>query len=218
MDKRLKQNISIVIADDHPLLLKGLFEELSENNYNIVGQANNGVQVLELIVKQCPDLALLDIDMPMLNAFEIIGIVKEKQIDTKFILLSFHKEKDYVTQAKALNINGYLLKEDSFMTIEKCILSVVNGGSFFSPSLDENSLLNADNDLRLLSRLTGSEKKILKLISDNFSSNDIANHLNVSLRTIDKHRSNIINKLELKKTTNSLTNWALIHKNILTLT
>ncbi|HET8804440.1 MAG TPA: response regulator transcription factor [Aequorivita sp.] len=210
-----KRNISIVIADDHPMILKGLNDELVAYNYNVVGQAENGKQALELILTKKPTLALLDIDMPMLTGFEVIKMAKEKMIDTKFIVLSFHKESDYISQAKALQINGYLLKEDSFTEIEECIQCVLNNGVYFSRAFEPASLKSVSEDLKRIKHLTSSEKTILKLVSQQMSSILIAETLFISTRTVEKHRSNIITKLELENTTNALTNWAYIHRNII---
>ncbi len=210
-----KEDISIVVADDHPMLLKGLYDELNANGYRIIGQATNGIQALELILEQRPSLAFLDIDMPTLNGFEVIKMAREKGSKTKFIILSFHKEAFYIVQAKTLQINGYLLKEDSFFEIERCIDSVLKDEIYFSKSIDTHPLEKANNELRRLSYLTLSETKILKLIAQEISSKEIAESLSLSKRTIEKHRSNIIEKLGLKKTNNSLTNWALVNKNII---
>ncbi|CAL2077601.1 response regulator transcription factor [Tenacibaculum sp. 190524A02b] len=210
-----KKDVSIVIADDHPILLKGLHDQFTSNGYNVIGQAANGMQALELILTLSPTIALLDIDMPLLNGFEVIKTAIDKKISTKFIILSFHKETEYIAQAKTLNINGYLLKEDSFMEIENCILSVWEGNSYFSKSFNNSSLLYADNELRKLQYLTPSETTILKLIAQQTSTTDIANSLSVSKRTIEKHRSNIISKLELDRETNTLTKWTLNNKSII---
>lgn len=210
-----KKDISIVIADDHPILLKGLYDQLTSNGYNVIGKASNGMQALELILTTSPTIALLDIDMPLLNGFEVIKTATDKKISTKFIILSFHKETEYITQAKTLNINGYLLKEDSFMEIENCILSVWEGNSYFSKSFTNSSLLHADNELKKLQFLTPSETTILKLIAQQVSTTDIAHSLSVSKRTIEKHRSNIISKLELDRETNTLTKWTINNKSII---
>jgi DNA-binding NarL/FixJ family response regulator len=210
-----KKDISIVIADDHPMILKGLNEELTTNNYNVVGQAINGMEALELIMANSPNIALLDIDMPLLTGFEVIKKAKEKQVDTKFIVLSFHKENDYISQAKALQINGYLLKEDSFSEIEKCIERVLNNEIYFSRAFNADSLQSVSEDLKRIKHLTSSEKTILKLVSEQMSSQDIAETLFISIRTVEKHRSNIITKLELENTTNALTNWAYFHRNVI---
>ena len=209
-----KKDMTIVVADDHPMLLKGLYEELTMHDYNVVGQANNGLQALELILKEKPMLALLDIDMPYLTGLEVIKTAKEKNVDTKFIILSFHKETDYVAQAKQLQIQGYLLKEDSFFEIERCIEAVLSGGSYFSTSFEEITLKGAKNELQRLQLLTPSERTILKLIAQQTNTNTIADTLCVSVRTIEKHRSNIIFKLGLENSPNTLTNWSLVNKNI----
>ncbi|WP_422107571.1 response regulator [Winogradskyella sp.] len=207
-----KKNISIVIADDHPMLLRGLFEQLVENGYSVVGQADNGMKALELILTLKPALVLLDIEMPLLNAFEVFKMAKDKLTETKFVLLSYHKEKEYVLQAKSLKINAYLLKDDSFFTIEQCIHAVMNNEEFFSPYFKDSLLRNTNDKLRQFSQLTGSEITILKRIAQNKSSKTIAEELGVSIRTIDSHRTNIIKKIGLSKETNTLTNWALLNK------
>ncbi|GGI56416.1 response regulator [Winogradskyella haliclonae] len=207
-----KEDITIITADDHPMLLKGLNDELEKNGYSIIGQANNGIQALELILKLHPTLALLDIDMPMLNGFEVIKLAREKGSKTKFIILSFHKESYYLVQAKTFQINGYLLKEDSFFEIEHCINEVVSGNVYFSKSIDSQPIIEATEELKRLSLLTLSEIKILKLIAQEISNQEIANTLSLSIRTIEKHRSNIIEKLGLKKGNNALTNWSLVNR------
>ncbi|MBT8318104.1 MAG: response regulator transcription factor [Lutibacter sp.] len=209
----LKKNISIIIADDHPMLLKGLFEELAENGYEVVGKAENGLIALELILKLKPTIAILDIDMPLLSGFEVVKMAKEKKVSTKFIIQTFHKEASYIAQAKSFQIKGYLLKEDSFFEIEKCILAVANNREYFSSSIQHISTENEFNELHKLYLLSSSEIVILKHISKQISTKEIAELLNVSVRTIEKHRSNIIGKLDLQTKTSSLSNWAFMHKN-----
>ncbi len=211
-----RRNISIVIADDHPMILKGLNDELTTNGYNVVGQAANGMQALEMILTYNPTIALLDIDMPILTGFEVIKMAKEKQVGTKFVVLSFHKENEYISQAKALQINGYLLKEDSFCEIESCIKNVLDDQICFSKSFEPASLQTVSEELKKIKHLTASEKTILKLVAQQMSSNEIAEALFISTRTVEKHRSNIITKLDIENTTtNSLTNWAYHHKNVI---
>ena len=211
-----KSKISVVIADDHPMILKGLHDELQANNYTVLGQAANGMQALELILTHNPTIALLDIDMPLLTGFEVIKMSKQKGVDTKFIILSFHKDNEYISQAKALQINGYLLKEDSFSEIEDCIQCVLNGDVCFSRSFAPSSLASVSEELKKIKHLTSSEKTILKLVAEQMSSSEIAEQLFISIRTVEKHRSNIIMKLEIENTTtNALTNWAYLHKNVI---
>jgi len=209
----VNKEFTIIIADDHPMLLKGMFEELTNNNYNVIGQATNGMQALELLLTHNPTIAFLDIDMPLLNGFEVIKTAKEKGITTKFIVLSFHRGTEYITQAKALQINGYLLKEDSFFDIERSMEAVLNDREYFSRSFNESALMEASEEIKKLQFLTPSERTILKLIAQQTNNIDIAETLSISVRTVEKHRSNIIKKLDLDKETNTLTSWALVNKN-----
>lgn len=210
-----KKEITIVIADDHPMILKGLYKEFTENGYNVIGQASNGKQALDLIKSKKPHIAFLDIDMPLLTGFEVIKMVKKENINTKFILLSFHKEKNYVIQAKALQINGYLLKEDSFFEIERCMEKVLNGEVCFSKTFEASSLKSVSKEMEKIQALTSSEKTIIKLIAKQMSTNEIAETLFISSRTVEKHRSNIIAKLELENGTNVLTNWSSLNKKLI---
>ena len=136
------------------------------------------------------------------------------QSNTVFIL-SFHKESKFISQAKALQLDGYLLKEDSFEEIERCMEAVLNGDNYFSRSFDNTSLKLASNELDKLKHLTSSEKKILKQIAHQKTSNEIAKDLFISPRTVEKHRSNIINKLDLSTSTNTLITWALVYKDLI---
>lgn len=207
-----KEKVSIVIADDHPMILKGLYEELRANNYNVLAQATNGAKALEMILLHKPTLALLDIDMPEISGFEVIKMAIESGVKTKFIVLSFHKETEFIAQAKALNIKGYLLKEDTFADVEKCIESVLKGVECYSHSFEKDALKNVSGELQRLKDLTPSETVILKLVAQQTTTNDIADTLFVSVRTIEKHRSNIIGKLMIEGGTNALTNWSLVNK------
>lgn len=208
----IDKDFTIVIADDHPMLLSGLNEELTRNGYNVIGQANNGAKALDLILKLQPDIALLDIDMPLMTGLEVIKSAKEKNSETKFVILSFHREPEYVVQAKALQIDGYLLKEDSFVEIDSCMETVLSGREYFSNSFDTASLDSASEEMTKLKTLTPSEVTILKLIASQKNTVEIAEELFVSTRTVEKHRSNIIDKLLLEKGTNTLTNWALLNR------
>ncbi|RMB58053.1 DNA-binding response regulator [Dokdonia sinensis] len=204
--------VSILIADDHPLLLQGLERELINSGYIVVAVARDGTQALNALRLHRPHVSLLDIDMPGMTGFEVVAQAVKEGIGTKHIVLSFHKEIDYVSQAKILNIKGYLLKEDSFSEIEKCIQAVLEGNTYFSPSFDKEVLSDATGEFKKLQLLTPSERTIIKLIAQEKSNLQIAEELFVSVRTVEKHRSNIILKMELKGNTNTLTNWALTNK------
>ena len=204
------KNSSIITADDHPLLLKGLNDFLLEKNYNIVASGNNGREAYNLITKLNPDIAILDIQMPFMSGLEIAKKCKTNGIDTKIVLITLHKEKELYKKAQELNIFGYVLKEFAIEEIENCLNKVSNGEPYFSPKIKD--MLQPDNEEDdVLNVLTPSEKKILKLIARDKTNKEIASLLFISYRTVEKHRSNIITKLNLEPKTNSLLSWAKEH-------
>ena len=206
---------TIIIADDHPLLLKGLQDFITEKGYNIVGSATNGQQAYNLIVRHRPNIAVLDIEMPGLTGLEIAQQCLKNQLETKIILITLHKEKNLYLQAKELNVFGYVLKEFAIEEIEACLKQVVNGQPYFTPKITETLKTPSEGTQQLLQELSPSEKKILRLIAHDKTTPEIADMLFISARTVDKHRSNIIAKLNLNAKTNSLLIWAKDHKHLL---
>ncbi|MFT5436495.1 MAG: DNA-binding NarL/FixJ family response regulator [Ulvibacter sp.] len=198
---------SIITADDHPLLLKGLNDFLLEKKYNLIGSGNNGKEAYKLITEKKPDIAILDIQMPFMSGLEIAKSSKTNGLDTKIVLITLHKERELYQKAQDLNIFGYILKEFALEEIENCIDTVSQGNHYFSPKIVEVLADESPRD-RSLRQLTPSEKKILKLIAEDKTNREIASLLFISYRTVEKHRSNIITKLKLKPKTNSLLIWA----------
>ncbi len=201
---------SIIIADDHPLLLKGLSDFLIEKGYNLLGSGKDGREAYNLITKKMPDIAILDIQMPYMSGLEIAQQCKAQDLTTKIVLITLHKEKDLYQKAQELNIFGYILKEFALEEIENCIKTVTDGMPFFSEKIKELIGVVFVDDGEL-STLTPSEKKILKLIAQDKTNKEIASHLFISYRTVEKHRSNIITKLNIEPKTNSLLIWAKEH-------
>jgi len=198
---------SIIIADDHPLLLKGLHDFLIEKNFNIINSATNGLEAYNLIIRHNPDIAILDIQMPKMSGLEIAKKCKNKGIKAKIIILTLHKDPSLFIKAKELNIFGYVLKDFAIEEIENCIASVIKNVPYFSKSI-MNLLDNKTITNNSLKNLTPSEIKILSLIANDKTNKEIANQLFISPRTVEKHRSNIINKLKLEQKTHSLLIWA----------
>ncbi|GHC42765.1 response regulator [Ulvibacter litoralis] len=201
---------SIITADDHPLLLKGLNDFLLEKKYNVIGSGNNGREAYNLITKMDPDIAILDIQMPYMSGLEIAKNCKTNGLNTKIVLITLHKERDLYQKAQDLNIFGYILKEFALEEIENCINTVSSGEHYYSPKIMELLADDIPED-SALTDLTPSEKKILKLIAKDKTNKEIASLLFISYRTVEKHRSNIINKLKLEPKTNSLLIWAKEH-------
>lgn len=204
---------TVIIADDHPLLLKGLKDFLIENEINVVATAQNGKDALKKILELQPQLAILDLEMPYLTGLEIAGECKKQKIPTKIILLTLHKELYLYNQAKELNLSGYILKEFALGELSNAIDSVLKGDNFFSEKIFENK--ENDNLISDQNQLTPSEKKILRLIAEGLSTKNIAEKLFIAERTVDKHRSNMISKLNLEKKHNSLLLWAQKNRDII---
>ena len=202
---------TIIIADEHPLVLKGLKDYLTEKNNNLLATAKNGKIALSLIKAHSPDIAILDIKMPFLTGLEIAEKCKEAKIKTKIVLITLEKEESIYLKAKKLGVYGYVLKEFALEEIENCISSVVKDKPYFSPELI--SYIEIDNTSSLLDNLTNTELKILKIIAKNKTAKEIAEELHCSPRTVEKHKSHIIRKLNIDRSPNSLLIWAKENQN-----
>ncbi len=128
-------NPTIIIADDHPLVLKGLHDFLIEKEFNVLASAKNGKEALTLIKAHNPDIAILDIKMPFYTGLEIAEKCKKDKLTTKIVLITFEKDEKTYYDAKALGIYGYVLKEFALVEIENCISSVLKDNPYFSPEL-----------------------------------------------------------------------------------
>ncbi|KYG74991.1 LuxR family two component transcriptional regulator [Roseivirga ehrenbergii] len=207
--------ITLVLADDHPLLLQGLESTLISKGFDVLGTASDGSAALKLITEFNPDIAILDIEMPLMDGLTVAKYCMGKGYETRFIILSYHKEIEFIARAKSLNVSGYLLKEDALEEIEACIREVANGGQYFSNAFQLKDVKFAQSSLEKVEALTPSERKILKLIAAGQSTREIADKLFISERTVEKHRSNVIQKLDLEGKPNGLTTWVLQNKHLL---
>ncbi len=209
-------NNSIIIADDHPLMLRGLNDFLNSKGYNIIGSASDGQEAYNLIVKLKPDIAILDIRMPYKTGLEVAEECLKNNLETKIILITFDKGEELYDKAKDLNVFGYILKEFAIEEIETCIENVKEGHPYFSDEiatyLTESIPHARPDEIKLL---TKSELKILKYIAANKTSQDIAGILKISFRTVTTHRSNIVHKLKLENRPSSLYLWASKNKDLL---
>lgn len=208
-------NTTIVIADDHPLMLRGLTDFLTSKGFNIIGSAEDGNAAYNLIVKLQPKIAILDIRMPYKTGLEIAETCKKNQLATKIILITFDKEEEVYDQAIEAGVYGYILKEFAVEEIETCIAHVLEDKPYFSEEIASYLNHNNASKPKNLELLTKSELKIVRLISENKTSNMIAEELSISVRTVDKHRSNIVSKLNLDKKPTSLAIWATVNKAVL---
>lgn len=201
-----KMDPSIIIADDHPLVLKGLHDFLTEKNYNVLASAKNGKEAYTLIKAHIPDIAILDIQMPFFTGLEIAEKCTANGLPTKIVLITFEKDEIIYNKAKALGVYGYILKEFALEEIENCISSIIKDKAYFSPELV--AFIELQEQPEYFNTLTEHEKNIVKLISQNKTGAEIADIFSISTRTVEKHKSNIIKKLKLESKQNSLLIWA----------
>ena len=201
----MKSTLKLLIADDHPFLLKGLTDSLQSIGYKNVSTVTNGAQALDAIMKESPEIAILDIEMPFLDGFEVISKAKELGTLTKFIILTSYKEKAFIIQAQKFSIQGYLLKDEDLKVIDNCIQEVQKGNQCYSQVFNKILDLEISPQLEKIKFLSPSERTIIRYIAQEKSSKEIADMLSISYRTVQKHRTNIIQKLDLAKGNDSLT-------------
>jgi DNA-binding NarL/FixJ family response regulator len=203
--------MKILIADDHPFTLQGTKSFVESYGYKIADTCSNGVSALNLITLHLPDIAILDIKMPGLDGLDVAKKVQENKLKTKVILLTMHKEMTIYKKANDYGVYGYILKEYAQTELESCLLEVIKGNKYSSPFLQDDLISDSDNTTDELSKLTLSERKIVELIIQQKTSKQIAELLFLSEKTVEGHRSNIIEKLGLPKEKNTLLKWALQH-------
>ena len=208
-------NTTIVIADDHPLMLRGLSDFLKSKGYNILGSAEDGQTAYNLIVKLKPEIAILDIRMPYKTGLEIAEECAKNNLETKIILITFDKEEDLYDKALELGIYGYILKEFAIEEIEACLDNIKKGLPYFSEEISNYLKPTVASSSIIIDQLTKTEKKIVKLISEDLTSQEISDTLFIAVSTVNRHRHNIIDKLGLDKKPTSLIIWAKINKNLL---
>jgi two-component system response regulator NreC len=211
----------IVIAEDHTILragLRALFS--SRKDIEVVGEAGDGREAVRIVDKLVPDLLLIDLSMPKLNGIEAIREIKNRHPRIKIIVLTVHKNEEYIMASLEAGATGYILKDASQNELILALEYVMDGKTFLSPSIsgkvvDAYLMNKKTNKTSLLDNLTSRELEVLKLIAEGHKNKDIADHLCISLKTVEKHRSNLMAKLD-RHNTAALTAYA-IEKGIVTL-
>ncbi|MDF2437790.1 MAG: DNA-binding response regulator [Bacteroidota bacterium] len=204
-----------IVADDHPIFRKGLVEILSEmKDLEILAEVSNGIDAYQSIIAKRPDVAILDIEMPGLSGLDVCNKVLSEKSETKFIVLTMHRDKNFFNDAMKIGVLGYILKDNAITDMLLCVESVLKGNKYVTPEIEEFlTLTEKENDFPQLEKLTATEKIILKLIAESKTSPEIAALLFVSPNTIDNHRSNIVKKLGLEGK-NSLLKFAITSKGL----
>ena len=208
----------IIIADDHPIFRRGLKQVIEDDaNLKVIGEAENGVEALKMIEKLVPDVAIIDGHMPEMGGLELAKTVKANSLPVTLIFLTMYKDESMFNAAMETGVKGYVLKDNAVADIVACIKSVKNGQPFIAPALTQ-FLLNRSNfadstnqENSILKSLTKTERRILRFIAEEKTSKEIGEILFIHPRTVDNHRTNICQKLDIHGS-NALLRFALTHK------
>jgi DNA-binding NarL/FixJ family response regulator len=188
----------IVLADDHVMFRQGIKQIVREiEGLEVIGEADDGLELLQLLQKLRPDLIILDISMPNLRGLEAAREIKRLYPKSKVLLLTMHKRKEFVRQGLAHGVDGFLLKEDADIELLRAIRTIEQGEKYFSPLLSA-TLADLALEKEKPSLLSIREKEVLKLLAEGKNNREIAELLHISMYTVRRHRSNIMKKLGIK--------------------
>ncbi|HSW49545.1 MAG TPA: response regulator transcription factor [Bryobacteraceae bacterium] len=208
---------TVLIVEDHRLLRDGLKAMLSaEKDYDVIGEAKDGQDAIRQITGSRPDLVLLDINMPKVDGFSVLRAIKKDSPGTRVLMLTVHESDQYVHEAFRAGADGYCLKDSSREEMLLAMRSALAGKMFISPSVAKSVMGGYLSGHTAISKksawesLTPREKEVLKLIAESFQNKEIAQILGISVKTVEKHRGNLIEKLDLHSST-ALTAFAYEH-------
>ncbi len=200
------KRIRILLADDHGVVRKGLRLQLQDDQFEIVGEAADGREAVLLAEAENPDVIIMDIAMPGLTGIEATAQIVKRNPKTGVVIFSMHADDTYLSRALAAGAKGYLLKDGEDMDLPRAVVAAAEGKPFFSPTIA--AILVGDYMRQLQQRglsdsydlLTEREKETLHLLAEGKSNKEVAKILDLSLYTVETHRSNIMEKLDLHTT------------------
>jgi two-component system response regulator NreC len=197
-------NVRIVLADDHTILREGLRALLSADpDFEIIGEAGDGREAVRCVEKLGPDLLLMDLSMPRMSGMEAISEIKRRYPETKIIALTVHKTEEYLLSTLQAGVDGYVLKDATHEELVMAIHNVMAGKRYLSPGISQKVIegyLDGKEDSLAASswqKLSQREREVLKLIAEGYKNKEIAEDLCISLKTVEKHRANLMKKLDL---------------------
>lgn len=198
--------ITVLLAEDHTIVRKGLRTLLSHvENIEIIGEAENGREAVKLVSRFRPDVVVMDISMPMLNGLEATIQIKKTHPRTKVLILTMHTNEEYIFEIIKAGASGYIVKKAAPEELIMAIQSVTKGDKFFSPSISAIIVEKLMEKKEMVGReaphhsLTPREREVLQLIAEGHTSRRISEILSISMKTVDVHRSHIMQKLDLHK-------------------
>lgn len=211
MDKAVK----LVIADDHELIRKGLRQVTESSGYRVF-EAEDGKEALDLIIREKPEIAVLDIEMPEMTGFEVANTLYRQGISISIVFLTMYKDEVLFNKAMDIGVKGYVLKDNTVEEIQRCLKKVLKGNYYLSPEISDflvnrnNTLMSGSSDSKGKHLLTDAERNILRQVAEMKTSQEIADSLSVSIKTVQNHRNNICKKLGLSGT-HALLKYAVEH-------
>ena len=194
----------IVIAEDYTILREGLRALISSNpEYEVVGEAGDGHEAFQRVEKLKPHLVLMDLSMPRMNGMDAIREIRKRVPETKILVLTVHKTEEYILATLKAGANGYVLKDATHDELMMAVGNVLSGKRYISPGISEKVIEGyLDGRKTIKSRtswdtVTHREREILKLIAEGYRNKEIAEYLCISVKTVEKHRANLMEKLDL---------------------
>lgn len=211
----MEEKKRIVIVEDHTVIRQGLKALLnSSNDIEVVGEAGDGLNAIRRIMEVNPDLALLDLSMPKMGGISVIKEINKRCSETGILVLTMHKDEEYVLEAFQSGAKGYCLKSSSRDELFVAIRAVLSGKTYVSPEISDRVLegyLETKKKVKETSSwdtLTQREREVLKIVGEGYRNKEIADYLCISVKTVEKHRANIMQKLDLH-TASGLTAYAI---------
>ena len=200
----MENKLGIVLADDHTILREGLRALLTaDSNFEIIGEARDGREAVRCVEKLGPDLILMDLSMPRMSGMDAIREIKKRYPETKIIALTVHKTEEYLLTTLKAGADGYVLKDATHDELIMAIKNVMGGKTYLSPGVSEKViegyLEGKEGNLSASTweTLSQREREVLKLIAEGYKNREIAEDLCISLKTVEKHRANLMKKLDL---------------------
>jgi DNA-binding NarL/FixJ family response regulator len=200
----MENRVRIVLADDHTILREGLRALLSaDSNFEIVGEAEDGREAVRCVEKLEPDLLLMDLSMPRMSGMDAISEIKKRYSQTKIIALTVHKTEEYLLSTLQAGVDGYVLKDATHDELVMAIQNVMADKPYLSPGISEKVIegyldgKEGSPSVSSWQKLSQREREVLKLIAEGYKNKEIAEDLCISLKTVEKHRANLMKKLDL---------------------
>jgi DNA-binding NarL/FixJ family response regulator len=200
----MEKKFRIVIAEDHNILREGLKSLVRSNDaFEVVAEAGDGIEAIRAVEKHRPDLLLLDLSMPRMSGISVIKDIKARFPETKILALTIHDTEEYILESFHAGLDGYCLKDANSSELLMAINRVLEGKTYLSPGISEKVLVGFLEEKKKFKTITSwdsitqREREVLKLVGEGYKNKEIADYLCISVKTVEKHRSNIMRKLDV---------------------